>query len=252
MKVMYALSVLSIPILVFTAIVMYRRKQHKIYLIFWTYLIFQFSRVTVQCIAYKASYGIYFYSYWISSACSVVFRLLLLRSIFLTVLEGYSPLNRLRRFGYDAVLFAFWAVTLFLTYGNHHRGAHLFPWVLFDASQAVSLVAVGMFVFVVGSSALLGLRWTTPICGIALGVGLLGITDLAVFAALAHNKLISSTTAGWIETLTFDCAAGIFAFTFVPKRQEIRMPTGIKLEWVQWLHDIRGAVFEKEGPNLLG
>ena len=252
MKLLYVLSVLSIPIYVATVVVMYRRKQHELYPVFWTYCIFQASRVSFEGIAYALSYAVFFYSYWISSACSIVFRLLLLRNIFLTVLDGYSPLNRFRRFGCDVALVAFWAVALLLTHRNHHRGAHLFPWILFDASQAASLVAVGMFVFVVGSSALLGLRWTTPICGIALGVGLLGITDLAVFAALSHNHLISSNTGGWIETIAFDCAAGIFAFFFVPQREEVRMPIGIRPEWVQWLHDISGAVSGDERPNLLG
>jgi len=237
-------SVLSIPIHAATATFMYRRKQNKIYPVFWAYIVFQASRVAVESIAYVTSFAAYFYSYWISSACSIVLSLLLLRNIFLTVLEGYSPLNRLRRSGYEIALLASWTLALFVTYNNHHYTGSIFPQLLFDGHQAASFVAVGMFLFVVGSSALLGIRWTSPIYGIALGLGLLGTVDLAVFAALSHNHLISSTTAGWIETITYDCAAAIFAFFFVPKREEATLPGSINPEWVQWLQGIKGTLSE--------
>jgi hypothetical protein len=219
---------------------MYRRKQHRLYPVFWAYLIFQFSRVTIECIAYRTSYKFYFYSYWTASACSVIFSFLLLRSIFLSVLEGYSPLTWLRRFGYEAVLLAFWALALFLTY--HNYGGRTFSQLIFDAHQAVSFTAVGMFVFVVGSSVVLGIRWTSAICGIALGVGLLGTVDLVVDTVHSHTQLLSNSAVGWIETLAYNCAVGIFALYFVPQREETLAPSVIKPELLQWANSVRGSV----------
>ncbi|PYY09815.1 MAG: hypothetical protein DMG61_22630 [Acidobacteria bacterium] len=242
MLLMYFFSLLPIPVLAVTAIVMYRRKQHKLYPVFWAYVIFQFSRCTVEAIAYGVSYAAFFYSYWSSSALSVIFRLLLLRSIFLTVLEGYAPLHRLRRSGYEVAFLVFWALALFLTF--HNYGGRRVSQLILDAGQAASFIAVGMFVFVVGSSALLGIRWTSAISGIALGLGLLGTADLAVFAGLSHNHFISTTAAGWIETLTYDCAVGIIAFCFVPRREEIRIPAAIEPARLQWVDSIRGALSE--------
>lgn len=240
MRLIYFCSLLPIPVLAITAIAMYRRKQHLIYPVFWVYLIFQFTRVTVECIAYKTSGKAYFYSYWTASACSVILGLLLLRSIFLTVLKGYSPLSWLRRFGYEAALLTFWGLALFLTY--HNYGGRTLPQLIFDAEQAVSFTAVGMFVFVVGSSVLLGIRWTSAICGIALGVGLLGTVDLVIYAILSHGHVVSNMVVGWISTIAYLCAVGIYAFYFVPKRAEAQVRAGIKPELLQWANGVRGSI----------
>ena len=240
MTLIYFCSLLPIPVLAATAIVMYRRKQHRLYPVFWANLIFQFSRVTIECIAYRTSYTFYFYSYWTASACSVVFSLLLLRSIFLTMLRGYSPLSWLRRFGYDAMLLAFWGLALLLTY--HNYGGRTFQQLISDAEQAVSFSAVGMFVFVVGSSVLLGIRWTSAICGIALGVGLMGTVDLVVFAMRSHGYWLSSMVVGWIETITYNCVVAIFAFYFAPKREEVLAPLVIRPELLQWANTVKGSV----------
>src|ERR1700745_2628728 len=110
MTPIYFCSLLPLPVLAITAIVMYRRKQHRFYPVFWAYLIFQISRVTVECIAYNTSYKAFFYFYSTARSCSVILCLLLLRSIFLTVLNGCSPLGWLRRFGYEATLLTFWGL----------------------------------------------------------------------------------------------------------------------------------------------
>jgi len=239
-QLIYLCSLLPIPVLAVTAIVMYRRKQHRLYPVFWPYLIFQLSRVTVEVIIYPISQTFFFYAYWTASACSVIFSLLLLRSIFLTVLEGYSPLTRLRRFGYEGVLLTFWVFALLVTF--HNNDSRIVSQLIFDAEQAISFTAVGMFVFVVGSSFVLGIKWTSAVCGIALGVGLLGTVDLLVFGAQSHGHLLSNTAASWIETLAYLSAVGVYAFYFVPGWQEVQVPAAVKPELVRWADEVRGSV----------
>src|SRR2546430_13493340 len=159
MPLIYFFSLLPLPVLAVTAIVMYRRKQHLIYPIFWTYLIFQFVRESGEGIALQFSHKVYYYTYWSASACSIIFSLLLLRKIFLTVLQGYSPLSRLRRYGYEAVLLGCWLIALLVAFHNDH--SRTVRQLILESHQAVSFTSVGMFVFVVGSSALLGIRWTS-------------------------------------------------------------------------------------------
>lgn len=240
MPLIYFFALLPLPVQALTAIAMYRRKQHKIYAMFWTYLIFQFLRDSGEGIALYASRKVFFYMYWGTSALSVVFSLLLLRSIFLIVLEAYSPLTRLRRFGYDAVLLACWVLALFLTF--HDEQTLTLRQLIFDAHQVVSFTDVGMFVFVVGSSVLLGIRWKAAICGIALGVGLLGTMDLVVYSLLSHGHVISNSLASWIQTLAYNCGMAVFAFYFVPKREEVPVPTSIKPELLHWANSVRGSL----------
>ncbi|PYY14747.1 MAG: hypothetical protein DMG60_19415 [Acidobacteria bacterium] len=240
MPLIYFFSLLPLPVLAVTAIVMYQRKQHLIYPIFWTYLIFQFVRESGEGIALQFSHKVFYYTYWSTSACSVIFSLLLLRNIFLTVLRGYSPLSQLRRYGYEAMLLACWLLALLVAFHNEHP--RTVRQLIFDSHQAVSFTSVGMFVFVVGSSALLGIRWTSAICGIALGLGLFGTTDLVVYALLSHGHLLSNTVASWIQVLAYDCGIGIFALYFVPRREEVQVPAGLKPELLQWANEVRGSL----------
>src|SRR5438045_8750486 len=119
MRLIYFWSLLPLPVLALLTTVMYRRKQHRLYATFWAYVIFQLTRITIEVIVYRLSYKVFFYCYWTASACSVIFSLLLLRSIFVTVLQGYSPLSRLRRFGYEVVLLLLWALAFLRPYCTH-------------------------------------------------------------------------------------------------------------------------------------
>ena len=125
-------SLLPLPVLAVIAIAMYRRKQHRVYLVFWAYLILHFIRISVQQIAYRISYASYIYAYWTGCVVGAIVTLLLLRTIFVTVLEGYSPLTRLRRLGYDIVLLAVWALALFLTF--HDSNSRTLRQLIFGAS----------------------------------------------------------------------------------------------------------------------
>ena len=63
MPLIYFFSLLPLPVLAVTAIVMYQRKQHLIYPIFWTYLIFQFVRESGEGIALQFSHKVFYYTY---------------------------------------------------------------------------------------------------------------------------------------------------------------------------------------------
>src|SRR5437763_11173516 len=238
MTLLYLCSLLPIPILAITAIAMYRRKQHRLYPVFWAYVILHFTRVSVQLGAYRVSYAAYFYIYWTGCVLGIIFTLLLLRTIFVTVLEGYSPLSRLRRFGYDAVLLVVWAIALFLIF--HDNSARTVRQLIYDAEQAANFTSVAMFVFVVGSSLVLGIRWTSAICGIAMGLGLMGTADLLIYAGLSRH-LLSTSVASWIETLAYICVVFIYASYFVPKRAEVHVPAAIRPELVQWAEGLRSS-----------
>ena len=239
MTLLYLVSLLPIPILAIIAIMMYRRKQHRLYPVFWAYVILHFTRVSIQLIAYRTSHTAYFYVYWTGCVFGIIFTLLLLRTIFVTVLDGYLPLTRLRRFGYDAVLLAVWVLALSLTF--HDNSARTVRQLIYHAEQAANFTAVAMFVFVVGSSLLLGIRWTSAICGIALGLGLMGTADLLIYSALSRHFL-SINVASWIETLAYISVVSIYAFYFVPKRAEAQIPAVIKPELLQWANGVRGSV----------
>jgi hypothetical protein len=239
----YILSLLPVPVLAWIAIVMYRRKQHVVYLAFWLYICFQFIRVMAEDVVFRISYPLFFYSYWISEACTVIFGLLLLRGIFTTVLRNYSSLTRVRQIGYEVALVTFW--TLGATLVLARPFGHTLSQMITRAEEVVSFTAVGMFVFVIGASMVLGIRWRAKLCGIAAGLGLLGTVDLLVYAAISR-KMLSFGTAGWIETIGFDLAVGIFALYFLRRTTEPPPPhpPSMRIDLLHWAQNARGAILK--------
>jgi hypothetical protein len=238
----YFFWLLPIPILVCTAAVMYRRKQHLVYPIFWTYLLFQASKVLAEFICKFISYKVFFFCYWIAGFGSVVFTLLLLRDIFRRVLKKYSSLDKVRRTGYETALICFWILALLLAF--RVAPAHGLLQKITRAELIVSFTAVGMFVFVVASSMALGIRWKSAVCGMAAGLGLLGTIDLLVFFALSRVSHLSSYSmlAGWIETLSVDTATFIFAFYFVSRESEREVQSPLRPELLGWAESMKGAL----------
>lgn len=244
-SLIYILSLLPLPVLAWIVIVMYRRKQHLVYLAFWFYICFQFIRVMTEDIVFRISYTVFFYAYWISEACSVVLGLLLLRGIFTAVLRNYSSLTRVRQIGYEVALVTFWIIGAALVLAR--PSGHTLPHMITRAEEVVSFTSVGMFLFVTGASVVLGLKWTTKICGIAAGLGVMGTVDLLVYAGVSR-KMFSFSTASWVETIAFDVAVGIFALYFLPRATEPPStdppPPGIRIDLLHWAQNARGAILK--------
>src|SRR3954468_16885007 len=233
---------LPVPVLTCIALVMYRRKQHLVYPIFWSYILFQNAAIPAEFSCKVISYKAFFYSYWLASFASVVFTLLLLRDIFKRVLRNYSALDRMRRTGYDIALVCVWVGALLLTL-RFSPASNLFQRIA-TAELVVSFTAVGMFVFVALASVILGIKWRSAVCGMAAGLGILGAVDLAVFAAVSRLTLLSRHVrlASWIETLGFDCAMGVFALYFLPTQNKAGPPTSLKPELLEWTESMKGTL----------
>ena len=164
---LYFFSLLPIPVLAAIAAVMYRRKQHLLYPVFWTYLCFQVLSIIVELTTRILSFSAYFYVYWSSSFAILIFNLILFRTIFSSVLKKYSSLDRLRRIGFEVVLAIIWCAALLVTLRITIHGPFLQK--IMKAELVVSFTAVGMFLFVVLACRLFGIRWSSHIAGIAMG-----------------------------------------------------------------------------------
>jgi hypothetical protein len=108
----------------------------------------------------------------------------------------------------------------------------------------LSFTQVGIFVFVLITTLVLGIRWKSIYCGIAAGLGLLGGADLLVFTGLswATSLFQSAAIGSWIETLAYDLAVGIFAYYFLPVRATETLSTDVRPELLEWAESMKGAV----------
>src|SRR5256886_11165828 len=102
------------PVLQFAvAAVMYWRKQHRIFPIFFAYLGFQIAGFMILFPLHKwGEYSHYFYGYWMLSAISVVLGFRLIQEIFEDVFRPYHTLKDL-----GTVLFNWAALVMLLVAG---------------------------------------------------------------------------------------------------------------------------------------
>ena len=236
----YLYWLLPIPVLVSMLVLMYRRKQHYLYRVFWSYLCFQCVRLGAEALSFSYSRKAYFYAYWTGSVCSILLSLLLLRDIFVTVLRSYPSLSRIRSIGYEIALACVWTAAVFIALQD--ANAHTYQEVITRLWQTVSFTSVGIFIFVVISSSILGIKWTDSVCGVAAGLGLLGTVDLLVYAALSHPQAhFSVRAAGYTETAAYYGAVAVFAFYFLPKRVESKSLQP-KPELIDWAQSMNGTL----------
>jgi hypothetical protein len=169
--------------------------------------------------------------------------LVLLRSIFVAVLANYTSLARIRRVGFEVALAAAWITAVAISFSSEHS-KYWIPRTILHAESAVSLTAVCMFLFVVGASAVLGLKWTSAVCGIAAGLGLLGTVDLLIYTVWQKAARMGphAVLLGLVDTLAYDIAVGIFALYFLPRRVEVQVPERLEPEVVQWMDSMKGAI----------
>jgi hypothetical protein len=239
---LYFFWLLPVPVLIVTAAVMYRRKQHLIYPVFWGYLCFQFLSLIIEFVCKLLSFKAYFYAYWTSSFGILIFNLVLLRTIFAIILRKYSALDRVRRIGFEVALVTIWCAALLLTFRMTMPGRFLQK--IMKAELVVSFTAVAMFLFVVAASRLLGIRWTSQVAGIATGLGLIGTADLAIYALWSRGSNVAahSQLASWLSTLALDTAVGIFAFYFVPHRPEPQAPDSARRDLLEWSETMKEGI----------
>jgi len=240
--VLYSFWLLPIPVLAAVAVVMYRRKQHSLYLTFWAYICFQSIGLVIEFICKLVSYKAYFYAYWISSGLTALAIVLLLRTVFVRFLESYPSLDTVRRYGFEFAVSAIWLTALAMNLG--FMSSQAWPQKIARAGLIVSFTETAVFVFVLITSLILGIRWKSTYCGIATGLGLLGAADLVVYTGLSWVSSFSQPAiiGSWIETLSFDVAVAIFAFYFLPAPVPETVTTDVRPELLEWAESMRGAV----------
>lgn len=236
------LSLLPIPFLIVLVTVMWRRKQHAVYPIFWAFLCFQVLTIASEFICKAISYKAFFYAYWVSSFLTLILQVVLLQDIFSRTLGKYPQLDRFRRGVFEVAFVASWitaVVVLLLA-----KKIHTISAMMATAELVMGIVAVTVFVFVATSAIVLGIRWKSALCGMAAGLGLLGTLDVLAFVIMIFSGRLSHhvTLASWVNTIAYNVAIGIFALYFIPTPQEVPPPKQVRPELLDWAESMRGSL----------
>src|SRR5256886_11035974 len=117
-KVQLALWIAHPLLQLSVAAVMFHRKSHKVFPVFFTYLISQILMFSILFPIYRSEYSeIFFYAYWSCAAISLAIGFKVIHEIFLDIFRPYHTLKDL-----GSVLFQWAALVMLLVAGGGGGG----------------------------------------------------------------------------------------------------------------------------------
>ncbi|MGC2402683.1 MAG: hypothetical protein WA510_23025 [Acidobacteriaceae bacterium] len=189
-RIMYYLLWAAHPVLqTVIAIVMLRRKQHRVFKYFFAYIVTQIATFAVVFPSSFYSYSTFFYASWLSTAVSVVLGFQVIHEAFL---DAFRPFHTLRDLG--TVLFKWAGLVMLLVAGVVSVSANssdTAPWIqaIVTAQRCVRIIQVGMVLFLMSFASYLGVSRRQHSFGIAVGFGSFAFVELALVASWAGNHL---------------------------------------------------------------
>ncbi len=201
------------------AALMVWRKLYKKFRIFFLYLLAQiFNFAVVFPIYLSGNYQVFFYSYWIFAAISLVLGFLVIHEVFVDVFRPYHTLKDL-----GTVLFKWAGLVMFLVAGVVMVGsppsAH--EWIVHAvliSERCVRLIQCGLVMFLIVFSRYLGITWKQHSCGIALGFGGFALVELLVVAGTASHS-VNQTTSSLLVMVTYNLTILVWMFYMSRKQQ---------------------------------
>jgi len=239
-KIQLALWI-SHPILELSlAAVLFWRKLHRKFPVFFAYLIFEIADFGVLFPIHQyAGYDLYFYSYWVGAAVSLALGFMVIHEIFLDVFRAYHTLKDLGTvlFKWAALVMVFVAMVVA---ASSAPGQSPLVQAVVTGQRCVRVVQCGLVLFLLVFSRYLGVSWRQQSFGIALGFGGFASIELAG-NALYSGEQIGSATWALLNASSFTWAVLIW-IGYALSRVGARESTGTLLmsqRWEQSLGDLQ-------------
>jgi hypothetical protein len=188
------------------AAVMYRRKLHRKFPVFFAYAI---SQILIFALVFsvhlKASYPAYFYTYWITAAISLALGFQVIYEIFLDVFRPYHTLKDLGSvlFKWASLVMVLVAAVVAAASPSSDQGPMVQA--VLTAQRCVRVTQCGLVLFLLLFARYLGVSWKRQSFGIAAGFGGFAGVEL-VAAALRASGSLSGRTLGFAIMIGYNCA----------------------------------------------
>ncbi len=235
------------------AVVLWRRKLHKQFPIFFLYILAQIGIFAITFPLRSAeNYEWFFYTYWAGAAVSALLSFRVIHEVFLDVFRPYHTLKDL-----GTVLFK-WAgvvmmlVSVVVAFSSSAQGDPLVQAVT-TLQRSVRMVQCGLILFLLLFSRFLGVSKRQQNFGIALGFGLFASVEL-ILIALNSGGLLDVARIYLINTTMYDLAIMVW-LSYALARNAVRDAATNPLQtqrWEQSLADLHTAdVHSPVAPDSL-
>jgi hypothetical protein len=218
-----------------TAMVMYRRKLHERFPMFFTYAIFQVVSNLCLFLASSTSYRNYFYAYWVSTCLSIIIGFLVIHEIFEYAIRPYTGLRDLARMMFHWVALVLLLVSGIIGFTSPGSNADHLVMALVNLERGIRLMQCGMLLFIAVFAARLGLTWRDLPCGIALGFGIFACTDLTMYSLRVQLGPEWNLAVSRITTSAYALSAMIWmSFTLLPQAARVRIEVPFQPVFDRW------------------
>ncbi len=214
------------------AVVLWRRKLHKLFPVFFAYVLAQIGIFALTFPLRSAdNYEWFFYSYWAGAAVSALLSFRVIHEIFLDVFRPYHMLKDL-----GTVLFKWTGVVMLLVsvvvaFSNSAQSDPLVQAVT-TLQRSVRMVQCGLILFLLLFSRFLGVSRRQQGFGIALGFGLFASVEL-ILIALNSGGLLDIARIGLVNTAMYDLAIVVW-LTYAITRSAARDGSTNHLQTQRW------------------
>jgi hypothetical protein len=184
---------------------MFWRRLHRTFPVFFSYIVFQVVTFSVLFPIYRSGSSMaYFYAYWISSAISLAIGFKVIHEIFLDILRPYPSLKDLGTLLFKWAALVMLLVAIVVTAASQSGNDTPLGVAVVIVQRCVRVIQCGLIMFLLFFSGHLGVSRTQHSFGIALGFGSFASVELVVLALVSGGQLhLATSTLSLINTAAY-------------------------------------------------
>lgn len=222
------------------ALVLWRRKLHKQFPVFFVFLLMQVANFAIIYPLYHTgNYNLYFGPFWVGEAINAILGFKVIHEVFLDVFRPYHTLKDLGTLLFKWAGVVMLLVSVVVAFSNSFDQSPLVHAVT-TLQRSVRIVQVGLILFLLLFSRFLGASWKQVSFGISLGFGLLASVEL-VLMALNSGGFVRQHILNEINMVTYILAIFVWLGYSLSRKavREIAVNHLQTQRWEQGLADLQ-------------
>jgi hypothetical protein len=237
-QIQLALWVLQPVLQAGVAVVLFRRKLHKDFPIFFAFAITQMVIFAVEFPIYRlGNESAYFYAFWLAAGLNLILDFKIIHEVFLDVFRPYHALRDLGTalFKWAAVIMVLISAVLISTRPSWDDPL---AQAMLVVQRCVRVIQCGMVLFLLAFCRHLGVSWRRMSFGITLGFGVFAGVELLT-TALYSGSHISGDAANFINMSAYNGGVLLWLLYSALNRRESVLPVLVPQRWDEALMDIQ-------------
>src|SRR5882724_6530083 len=222
------------------AAILWRRKLHKKFPVFFVFLVAQAVNFAVTFPLWvRGDYRSYFWLFWLGEAVNAVLGFKVIHEIFIDVFRPYHTLKDLGTLLFTWAGVVMLLVSVVVAFSNSFDQSPLVH-ALTTLQRSVRIVQLGLILFLLLFSRFLGVSWKQISFGISLGFGLFAGVELLLYA-LNSGGFVKQGLLNVINMATFNVAIFVW-LGYSLSRKALRVTAANHLQtqrWEQGLADLQ-------------